>query len=155
MLCSFSSAGDDARATGWASLPRADWLLPGRFVDQLQAAVGGAAVGSASEQREWPVLVQVLQFDLRHPRLLGLYQPGDVMLDELITRTYTLDEINEGYADLEAGKLVRGVIVHELRRHDRRSSAPPGICPSRAAASIKRLTSAAVTFVHHGRARLG
>ncbi|MFC4947926.1 Zn-dependent alcohol dehydrogenase [Pseudonocardia sp. GCM10023141] len=47
------------------------------------------------------------------PRLLGLYRSGDLKLDELITRTYTLEQVNEGYDDLLAGKNVRGVIVHE------------------------------------------
>jgi alcohol dehydrogenase (nicotinoprotein) len=47
------------------------------------------------------------------PKLLGLYQAGDLKLDELVTRTYALDEVNEAYADLEAGKNIRGVIVHE------------------------------------------
>jgi len=32
------------------------------------------------------------------------------MLNELITRTYTLDQINEGYADMLNGKNLRGVI---------------------------------------------
>jgi alcohol dehydrogenase (nicotinoprotein) len=47
------------------------------------------------------------------PRILGLYQAGDIKLDELITRTYTLDQVNEGYDDLQAGKNIRGVMVHE------------------------------------------
>ncbi|MGQ0624798.1 MAG: NDMA-dependent alcohol dehydrogenase [Sporichthyaceae bacterium] len=47
------------------------------------------------------------------PKILGLYQSGDLKLDEIITRTYTLDEVNEGYDDLLAGKNIRGVIVHE------------------------------------------
>ncbi len=44
------------------------------------------------------------------PRLLGLYQTGQLKLDELITRTYTLEEINAGYADMHAGDVVRGVL---------------------------------------------
>ncbi|MEX5635425.1 NDMA-dependent alcohol dehydrogenase [Parafrankia sp. FMc2] len=44
------------------------------------------------------------------PRLLDLYRQGHLKLDELITRTYTLDQINEGYADMHAGKNIRGVI---------------------------------------------
>jgi NDMA-dependent alcohol dehydrogenase len=44
------------------------------------------------------------------PRLLELYRSGDLRLDELITREYTLDEINTAYDDLGDGKLVRGVI---------------------------------------------
>ena len=47
------------------------------------------------------------------PKILGLYQSGALKLDELITQTYSLEQVNEGYADLEAGKNIRGVIVHE------------------------------------------
>ncbi len=48
---------------------------------------------------------------LQIPELLALYRKGDLKLSELITRTYTLEEINQGYADLEAGKNLRGVVV--------------------------------------------
>ena len=44
------------------------------------------------------------------PRLLGMYEQGQLKLDELVTRTYTLDEINAGYEDLHAGTNIRGVI---------------------------------------------
>jgi NDMA-dependent alcohol dehydrogenase len=47
------------------------------------------------------------------PKILGLYQAGDLKLDELITRTYTLEQVNEGYDDLQAGKNIRGVMVLE------------------------------------------
>jgi len=47
------------------------------------------------------------------PRLLGLYRSGDLKLDELITRRYSLDEVNDAYRDLDAGKNLRGVIVHD------------------------------------------
>ncbi|MBJ7307914.1 MAG: NDMA-dependent alcohol dehydrogenase [Acidimicrobiia bacterium] len=46
------------------------------------------------------------------PKLLGLYRSGHLKLDELITRTYTLDQINEGYQDLRDGKNIRGVIIY-------------------------------------------
>ena len=45
------------------------------------------------------------------PRILGLYRSGRVKLDELITRTYTIDEAPQAFADLEAGRNARGVIV--------------------------------------------
>jgi NDMA-dependent alcohol dehydrogenase len=48
---------------------------------------------------------------LQIPELLRLYRTGDLKLRELITRTYALDDINQGYADLEAGKNLRGVVV--------------------------------------------
>ena len=47
------------------------------------------------------------------PKILGLYQSGDLKLDEIITRTYTLEQVNEGYDDLLNGKNIRGVMVHE------------------------------------------
>jgi alcohol dehydrogenase (nicotinoprotein) len=47
------------------------------------------------------------------PRLLGLYRAGQLKLDELITRRYALEDINQGYQDLDDGKIIRGVIVHE------------------------------------------
>jgi NDMA-dependent alcohol dehydrogenase len=47
------------------------------------------------------------------PRLLGLYRSGDLKLDELITRRYRLDEVNQGYDDMLAGKNIRGVVLHE------------------------------------------
>ena len=44
------------------------------------------------------------------PRLATLYESGQLLLDEMITKRYRLDEINDAYADLDAGKLIRGVI---------------------------------------------
>lgn len=45
------------------------------------------------------------------PALLGLYRRGHLKLDELITATYSLDDINQGYADMHAGKNLRGVVI--------------------------------------------
>jgi len=45
------------------------------------------------------------------PRLLGLYQAGRLMLDELITRTYAIDEAPQAFVDLVEGRNARGVIV--------------------------------------------
>jgi S-(hydroxymethyl)glutathione dehydrogenase/alcohol dehydrogenase len=36
------------------------------------------------------------------PWMLDLYRAGQLRLDELITREYTLDDINHGYADMHA-----------------------------------------------------
>lgn len=47
------------------------------------------------------------------PKMIELYQSGDLKLDELITSTYTLDQVNEGYDDLVNGKNIRGVIIHD------------------------------------------
>ena len=45
------------------------------------------------------------------PRLLDLYRDGVLKLDELITETYRLDQVNQGYADVAAGRVLRGVIT--------------------------------------------
>ncbi|MBX6390625.1 MAG: NDMA-dependent alcohol dehydrogenase [Frankia sp.] len=47
------------------------------------------------------------------PRLLELYQQGDLLLDELITRTYTLDQVNQGYEDMRAHRNIRGLIRYD------------------------------------------
>ncbi len=47
------------------------------------------------------------------PKLLRLYQDDQILLDELVTRTYTLDEINQGYQDMRDGKNIRGIIVYD------------------------------------------
>ena len=38
---------------------------------------------------------------------------GDLMLDELISRHITLDEINEGFAALKRGETIRSVITFD------------------------------------------
>src|SRR5438552_1088494 len=49
------------------------------------------------------------------PRMLGLYLGGQLKLDELITRRYSIDEAAQAFADLESGKNARGVIVPDSR----------------------------------------
>jgi NDMA-dependent alcohol dehydrogenase len=46
------------------------------------------------------------------PNLLSMYQAGTLKLDELITTTYALADINIGYQDMRDGKNLRGVVVH-------------------------------------------
>lgn len=45
------------------------------------------------------------------PDLLALYRRGEIKLRELVTRTYALEQVNQGYADLEAGHNLRGVVL--------------------------------------------
>jgi S-(hydroxymethyl)glutathione dehydrogenase/alcohol dehydrogenase len=47
------------------------------------------------------------------PRMLDMYRAGKLKLDELVTRRYSLGEVQQGYQDLVDGKNVRGVIMHE------------------------------------------
>jgi S-(hydroxymethyl)glutathione dehydrogenase/alcohol dehydrogenase len=46
-------------------------------------------------------------------KMLRLYQEGNIKLDELITKRYKLDDIQQGYEDMHAGKNIRGVIVYD------------------------------------------
>ena len=58
----------------------------------------GSYFGSARPQQDFP-------------RLIGLYRSGRLKLDELITRTYRIDEAPQAFDDLAAGRNARGVIL--------------------------------------------
>jgi S-(hydroxymethyl)glutathione dehydrogenase/alcohol dehydrogenase len=45
------------------------------------------------------------------PRLIGLYQAGKLKLDELVTRTYPLAQVNEAFAALGEGQVARSVLT--------------------------------------------
>ena len=47
------------------------------------------------------------------PALLKLYDQGILKLDELVTNTYKLEDVNEGYADMLDGKNLRGMILYD------------------------------------------
>lgn len=62
-----------------------------------QKSVMGVLYGDARPRNDIPVM-------------LSMYETGKLKLDELVTRTYTLDQINEAYADMINGKIIRGII---------------------------------------------
>ena len=45
------------------------------------------------------------------PRLIDLYQAGRLKLDELLTRSYPIEEINQAYDALESGETLRSVVT--------------------------------------------
>ncbi len=45
------------------------------------------------------------------PTMVDMYLSGRLNLDELITRRYSLDDINQAYEDLDKGEVGRGVIT--------------------------------------------
>ena len=45
------------------------------------------------------------------PRLISLYRSGRLMLDQLITKTYGIEEAPQAFADLAEGRNARGVIL--------------------------------------------
>jgi len=44
------------------------------------------------------------------PRLLNLYMDGKLKLDDMVTKEYSLDQVNQGYEDMRNGKNIRGLI---------------------------------------------
>jgi len=92
--------GGTVTVTGLGNLMEKTIHLNGAILTLFQKRVQGTLFGSAN-----PI------YDIK--KMLDLYRSGDIRLDELITKTYRLDEINEGYQDLLSGKNIRGVIVHE------------------------------------------
>lgn len=66
------------------------------FQKRLQGALFGAS------NPNWDIRNQI-----------DLYRAGALKLDELVTKTYTLDEVAKGYEDMHDGKNIRGVILYD------------------------------------------
>jgi S-(hydroxymethyl)glutathione dehydrogenase/alcohol dehydrogenase len=47
------------------------------------------------------------------PKILELYHRGQIDLDGLVTKTYPLEGVNDGYADMRDGKNLRGVLIYQ------------------------------------------
>ena len=90
--------GGTAVVTGMGSLTETDVQLNLFMLTMMQKRLQGAIFGSANPRYDIPNL-------LRH------YMEGTLKLDELVTRTYTLEDINQGYADMNAGTNIRGVVL--------------------------------------------
>jgi len=45
------------------------------------------------------------------PRLIDWYREGKLKLDELVSDTYTLDDINEAIADVSNGAVIRNIVL--------------------------------------------
>ena len=72
--------------------------LPGSVITRTEKVIKGSFYGSVLPQRDFPIF-------------LDLYVNGKLKLDELVTRRYGLDEINEAYQDMLTGEVARGIIV--------------------------------------------
>jgi alcohol dehydrogenase (nicotinoprotein) len=89
--------GGTVVVTGLADPTKNTIELPGAILTLFEKRIQGSLFGSGDPFHDIP-------------RMVELYQSGDLKLDELITTTYTLDQINQGYQDLLDGKNIRGVI---------------------------------------------
>jgi S-(hydroxymethyl)glutathione dehydrogenase/alcohol dehydrogenase len=45
-------------------------------------------------------------------KLLGFYESGQLDLDRMMSRTYTIDEVHQGFADMNEGRNIRGIILY-------------------------------------------
>lgn len=88
-----------AVVTGMGDMTASDVTLSLFDLAMMQKRLQGSIFGGANPRSDIP-------------KLLGLYREGQLKLDELITKTYKLEDINQGYADMNAGKNIRGVILY-------------------------------------------
>lgn len=66
---------------------------------------------STSEKTLMSCLYGTSRPRLDMPRYLQLYRQGKLRLDELVTRRYSMDQVPEAVADLNASRNARGVVV--------------------------------------------
>jgi len=72
--------------------------LPGAIITRQEKTIMGSYYGTANTTRDFP-------------RYAEYYLQGKLPLDRLISKTYTLDQINEAYAEMLSGSIARGVVV--------------------------------------------
>jgi alcohol dehydrogenase (nicotinoprotein) len=83
--------------TGQAHPEAVTIQIPSALLVRNEKVIRGSQFGSSNPQ-----------YDI--VKLLRLYNTGKLKLDELVTKRYTLEQVNEGYQDLRDGKIIRGVI---------------------------------------------
>jgi NDMA-dependent alcohol dehydrogenase len=74
--------------------------VPGAMLTLFEKQLIGSLFGSANIRKDIPALLE-------------LYTQGQLDLDTLVTNTYTLEEINQGFEDMRNGKNIRGVLIYD------------------------------------------
>lgn len=72
--------------------------LPGAILTRQEKTVKGSYYGSVNPAEDFPKFAQ-------------LYLDGELDLDRLVTKNYSLEQINEAYEDMIDGRVARGVLV--------------------------------------------
>ncbi|MBH0777324.1 NDMA-dependent alcohol dehydrogenase [Nocardia bovistercoris] len=83
--------------TSMGRMDENDVKLNSFLLSMLQKTVKGCIFGGGNARQD-------------APRLLALYKAGQLNLDDMVTRSYSLEEINQGYRDMLDGKNIRGII---------------------------------------------
>lgn len=74
--------------------------LPGAIITRQEKVIKGSYYGTINASRDFPLL-------------LDLYMAGKLKLDQLVSRTYKLEQINEAYETMLSGSVARGVVVFD------------------------------------------
>lgn len=72
--------------------------LPGAVIARQEKTITGSYYGTANTARDFPKFAE-------------FYQQGQLDLDRLISKRFTLEQINEAYAEMLGGETARGVII--------------------------------------------
>lgn len=96
---SLTGKGGRTVVTGMGHAANMDVKLSLFELTLLQKDLQGAIFGGSNPRAEIPAL-------------LSLYQEGQLKLDGLVTKTYPLEDINQGYQDMRDGKNIRGMVVY-------------------------------------------
>ncbi|UZJ24581.1 NDMA-dependent alcohol dehydrogenase [Rhodococcus antarcticus] len=96
---SLTGKGGRTVVTGMGQAANMDVKLSLFELTLLQKDLQGAIFGGSNPRAEIPAL-------------LSLYQEGQLKLDGLVTKTYKLEDINDGYQDMRDGKNIRGMVLY-------------------------------------------
>lgn len=96
---SMTAKGGQTVVTGMGHFEQVDAKVALFELTLMQKRLQGAIFGGISPRTQIP-------------RLLELYRHGVLKLDELVTTTYELEDINRGYQEMRDGKNLRGLIVY-------------------------------------------
>lgn len=94
---SVTSKGGTCVMTAMGSIAETDVTLNLAMLTLMQKRLQGTIFGGGNPQRDIPLL-------------LSMYQAGKLNLDDMVTRRYRLEQINDGYQDMLEGRNIRGVI---------------------------------------------
>ncbi|NMH87925.1 Zn-dependent alcohol dehydrogenase [Flavivirga algicola] len=111
----------------------ADYAFECTAIPELGAAPlamvrnAGTAVQVSGIEQEVLINMELFEWDKKYinplygkcnpqkdfPKIIEHYKNGEIKLDEMITRTYSLDDLQQAFDDMLTGKNAKGVIVFE------------------------------------------
>jgi NDMA-dependent alcohol dehydrogenase len=97
-LLNLTKKAGRAVVTAVAPIAQTDVKLDLFMFAMMRKELVGCIFGNANPRRDIP-------------RILDLYMNGRVLLDELVTNTYALEDINQGYEDMRNGTNIRGLVL--------------------------------------------